>query len=100
MSQIFLRFWRKSPDSFASSEGLVVTPSRMPSCAMASISLMLPVSTKIFMVELLLAISYRLSALRLHGIGQLADALDLDGDRIAVAQRADARRCAGRDDVA
>ena len=49
ISQIRLRFCRKSPASFARSEGLVVTPSRMPSAAMASMSLMLPVSTKSFM---------------------------------------------------
>ena len=34
MSQIFFRFCRKSPGSFASSDGLVVTPSMMPSAAM------------------------------------------------------------------
>ena len=49
MSQIFFRFARKSPGSFASSDGFVVTPSRMPSAAIASISLMLPVSANSFM---------------------------------------------------
>ena len=48
MSQIFLRFARKSPGSFASSDGFVVTPSRMPSDARASMSLMLPVSANSF----------------------------------------------------
>ena len=40
--------------------------------------------------------------LRLVGdrIGQLADARNPDGDRVARLQRADARRRAGRDDVA
>src|SRR6185503_4470451 len=55
ISQMRLRFWRKSPASFASSDGFVVTPSRMPSAATASISLMLPVSTKSFMGSLLCA---------------------------------------------
>ena len=49
MSQILFRFARKSPDSFARSDGFVVTPSRMPSDAIASISLMLPVSANSFM---------------------------------------------------
>ncbi len=49
ISQMRFRFCRKSPGSFASSDGFVVTPSRMPSAAIASMSLMLPVSTKSFM---------------------------------------------------
>src|SRR2546425_7608037 len=50
MPQIFFRLSRKSPGSFARSDGLVVTPSRMPSAAMASMSLMLPVSTNSFII--------------------------------------------------
>src|SRR5215467_16200369 len=53
MSQIFLRLARKSPGSFDRSDGFVVTPSRMPSAAIASMSLMLPVSTNSFMAGLL-----------------------------------------------
>ena len=49
ISQIFFRFSRKSPGSFASSDGLVVTPSMMPIAASVSMSLMLPVSMKSFM---------------------------------------------------
>src|SRR5262249_28820276 len=56
ISQIFFRLALKSPGSFASSDGLVVTPSRMPRSAIAWMSLMLPVSTKIFIAR-----SYRLT---------------------------------------
>jgi hypothetical protein len=50
--QICLRIERESPFSFAISDGLVVTPSRMPIAASASISFRLPVSTNSFIGEL------------------------------------------------
>jgi hypothetical protein len=48
--QIFLMMARGSALSFASSDGLVVTPSMMPSGTRLSISLMFPESMKIFMM--------------------------------------------------
>src|SRR5688572_14085969 len=48
MSQMRLRICRGSPPSLAINDGLVVTPSRIPRSASASISLRLPVSTNSF----------------------------------------------------
>src|ERR1051325_10426622 len=84
MSQILFRFWRQSPSSFARSDGLVVTPSRMPSAATASISLMLPVSTKSFIVlpprgrsiAAILPRRFLLAVRKLARIARLVDRLD------------------------
>src|SRR5262245_47106450 len=53
MRHISLMIWRASPFSFAIRDGLVVTPSRIPRLASDSMSLMLPVSVKIFIGLLL-----------------------------------------------
>src|SRR5215470_7079583 len=73
MSQIFLRLARKSPGSFASSDGLVVTPSRMPSAAIVSISLMLPVSTNSFMAGLLFGADHSSACGLFDRFARLAD---------------------------
>src|SRR2546428_1884766 len=92
MPQIFLRLSRKSPGSFARSDGFVVTPSRMPSAAIVSMSLMLPVSTNSFITTP--------SDFRLDGVHELADAFHPDRHGVAAGQRPDAGWRAGCDDVA
>src|SRR5712664_3550241 len=117
MPQIFFRLSRKSPGSFARSDGLVVTPSRMPSAAMASMSLMLPVSTNSFIIiafaflrllnqhhSFVSLVSFVLTQrhklrLVLDRIREFPDALDFDGHRVTGRQRPDAGRRAGGDDV-
>src|SRR5437868_1930170 len=92
MSQIFFRFWRKSPGSFASSDGFVVTPSMMPMSDSFWMSAMLPESMNSFMA----------GSLRLvhDGVDELADPFDLHGYRVAGDERPDAFGRARRDDVA
>src|SRR5687767_14971640 len=63
-----------------------------PMAASVSISLMLPVSTKIFMTAP--------CSFVFNGVFELADPLDLDRHHVAGDERADSRGCAGRDDVA
>ena len=94
--QIFLRFSLKSPGSLASSVGLVVTPSMMPIAASVSMSLMLPESMNSFMVLLTLrnlqSSEFRVSEIQslqrqfiiFDRVPQLADAVDLDRDAVAV----------------
>src|SRR6516165_1812770 len=73
MSQIFLRLARKSPGSFARSDGFVVTPSRIPSAAIVSMSLMLPVSTNSFMAGLLFGADHSSACGLFDRFARLAD---------------------------
>src|SRR4051812_4728503 len=80
--------------SFAISDGLVVTPSRIPMAAASRISCRLAVSMKNFMR------SVQLSAFVLDWISQRADPRDGDFDHVAGAQRSDAGWGARGDQVA
>src|SRR4051812_21253649 len=81
----------------------------MPSCAIDSMSLMLPVSRNNFIGPPLIANRrLRRSSLLLQsanlrladdGVGERADPLDLDRHRVAGDERTDAGRRPGRDDV-